>query len=179
MTGSLLSSSSGLSYRHRSQAVNEAPLIGNPGIDNRSSSVHTSCQPMEDKDQLVAAAGRAAENAYAPYSSFRVGAAVLCSDGTIITGTNVENRSYGLTMCAERVAIGTAVATGKRKLTAIAIVGLDSDTPLPPCGACRQVISEFLGPQAPVYFRGASQKTMNVTVEELIPYDSLHGLRSS
>jgi cytidine deaminase len=85
---------------------------------------------------------RARRRAYAPYSQFPVGAAVLASDGTIYTGCNVENASYGLTLCAERVAIHTAVASGRRRLTAVAVAGPAGIT-LTPCGACRQVMEEF------------------------------------
>jgi cytidine deaminase len=92
--------------------------------------------------RLVRAAGRARRRAYAPYSQFPVGAAVLANDGTIYAGCNVENASYGLALCAERVAIHTAVANGRRRLTAIAVVGPAGIT-LTPCGACRQVMEEF------------------------------------
>jgi cytidine deaminase len=92
--------------------------------------------------RLVRMAGRARRRAYAPYSQFPVGAAVLANDGTIYTGCNVENSSYGLALCAERVAIHTAVASGRRRLTAVAVVGPVGIT-LTPCGACRQVMEEF------------------------------------
>ena len=92
--------------------------------------------------RLVRAAGRARRRAYAPYSQFPVGAAVLANDGTIYAGCNVENASYGLALCAERVAIHTAVANGRRRLTALAVVGPAGIT-LTPCGACRQVMEEF------------------------------------
>jgi cytidine deaminase len=90
----------------------------------------------------VRAAARALRRAYAPYSQFPVGAAVLANDGSIYVGCNVENSSYGLTLCAERVAIHTAVASGRRRLTALAVVGPSGIT-LTPCGACRQVMEEF------------------------------------
>jgi cytidine deaminase len=92
--------------------------------------------------RLVRTAARARRRAYAPYSQFPVGAAVLANDGTVYAGCNVENASYGLALCAERVAIHTAVANGRRRLTAIAIVGPAGIT-LTPCGACRQVMEEF------------------------------------
>ncbi|MCC6738833.1 MAG: cytidine deaminase [Planctomycetia bacterium] len=93
---------------------------------------------------LLAAARKAAKRAYAPYSKFRVGAALLCADGSIVTGCNVENSSYGLAMCAERVAIGRAVAEGKREFVAIAVVALGKrGKDVRPCGACRQVMAEF------------------------------------
>ena len=88
-------------------------------------------------DNLFEQAMEAAKNAYAPYSHFRVGAALLLDDGSVVTGVNVENRSYGLTNCAERTAIFRAIAMGKKKFTAIAIATPDADYPVGPCGACR------------------------------------------
>jgi len=93
-------------------------------------------------DKLIAEAKMAREKAYAPYSNFKVGAAVLTSNGKIFSGCNIENSSYGLSICAERVAIFNAVSSGYREFTEIAVV-TDSDTPSSPCGACRQVIFEF------------------------------------
>jgi len=91
---------------------------------------------------LIDAALKAREKAYAPYSCFKVGAAVLGKSGTIYTGVNVENASYGLTICAERAAIAKAVSEGETELVAIAVVA-DSAKPAVPCGACRQVMAEF------------------------------------
>lgn len=93
-------------------------------------------------DDLVKAAWQAREQAYAPYSKFPVGAALLAADGRIFIGCNVENLSYGLTQCAERVAIGAAVAAGARAFLAVAVVA-DTGVPISPCGACRQVLAEF------------------------------------
>lgn len=95
-----------------------------------------------DEASLIAAARAARENAWAPYSRFRVGAAVLCADGTIVAGCNVENRSFGLAVCAERNAITTAVALGHRRFEAIAVVTATS-SPALPCGLCRETIAEF------------------------------------
>ena len=106
---------------------------------------------MNEATTLVAAARVAAENAHAPYSRFAVGAAVLLSDGSIVTGANVENASYGLSLCAETVAIATASAAGRlRDVVAIGVIGgaMDADgkasgtTPVSPCGRCRQVLNE-------------------------------------
>jgi len=128
-------------------------------------------------DQLFLEAQKIAEKAYAPYSKFRVGAALLCKDGSIVTGVNVENRSFGLTTCAERNTICTAIALEKRHFTALAVCTPDSDEPVGPCGACCQVISEFMPKDAPVRFAGKGANQVNTTVGELYPLDSLHELR--
>lgn len=100
-----------------------------------------------DKNELLKIAKEAREGAYAPYSQFQVGAALLCEDGSVYTGCNIENASFSPTCCAERTAIFKAVSDGKRKFSAIAVVGgkKDSDicAPCYPCGVCRQVMSEF------------------------------------
>lgn len=103
--------------------------------------------------KLVDAACSVREQAYAPYSKYLVGAALMTSDGEIIVGCNVENISYGLTNCAERVAIGTAIAAGKRTFVALAIATSNGGTP---CGACRQVLVEFC-PDLPVYLVAVEQ----------------------
>ncbi|MDR3248911.1 MAG: cytidine deaminase [Treponema sp.] len=138
-------------------------------------------------EKLFALAMEAAKAAYAPYSKFRVGAALLGADGRIFTGCNVENRSFGLTVCAERNAVFQGVAQGCRSFTALAIVTPDSENPVGPCGACRQVLSEFMGPDAPVRFgpgrpvsgqggQAAGGPVIDTTLGELLPYDSLHDL---
>src|SRR5438874_3586889 len=91
---------------------------------------------------LIGSALKARLQAYAPYSKFAVGAAVRCKSGAVFAGSNIENISYGLTICAERVAIGSAVATGEREFVAIAVVA-DTIEPIAPCGACRQFLAEF------------------------------------
>ncbi len=95
-----------------------------------------------DVKRLLEMARKARENAYAPYSNFKVGAALLTESGEIFTGCNVENSSYGLSVCAERVALFKAVSEGYRKFKALAVVA-DTERPVPPCGACRQVLWEF------------------------------------
>jgi len=113
----------------------------------------TSSLAGDTAEQLQSAARKAAENAYAPYSGFRVGAALLFEDGFIATGCNVENVSYGLTICAERNALFSAVAQrgSAHKIVAIAVTNLNG-APSPPCGACRQVLSEFVSPDAVISF---------------------------
>jgi cytidine deaminase len=132
---------------------------------------------MADMSRLLDEARRAAETSYSPYSHFRVGAALLCRDGTVFTGTNVENRSYGLTNCAERSAIFSAVSAGKNQFKAIAIFTPDSAAAVSPCGACRQVISEFANADFPVSFAGTEGR-VDTTLGELYPFDSLRDLKS-
>jgi cytidine deaminase len=97
---------------------------------------------LNGSERLVAAAREARERAHAPYSRFKVGAALEAADGRIITGCNIENASYGLTICAERVALFKALSEGHREFVRIAVVA-DTASPTPPCGACRQVLWEF------------------------------------
>lgn len=118
-----------------------------------------------DWDALVAAAWKVREAAYAPYSNFLVGAALLAADGRVFTGCNVENISYGLTNCAERVAIGAAIAAGVREFLAVAVVA-DTGVPISPCGACRQVLAEFHVPR--VLLANRTQR-LEFTLEELLP----------
>jgi cytidine deaminase len=130
-----------------------------------------------DLDALFRAAWAAAEAAYAPYSHFRVGAALLAADGTVYTGCNVENRSFGLTVCAERTALFKAVSEGRREFLALAIAAPDSPAAVGPCGACRQVLSEFMPPEAPVRFAGSGPDRVDTSLGTLMPYDSLHDLK--
>jgi len=122
---------------------------------------------MDDNTELIEAAKRARESAYAPYSNFSVGAAVKTKSGKIFTGCNIENASYGLTVCAERVAIWKAVSEGETEFTQIAVV---ADTPelTPPCGACRQIIWEFCG-DVPVVFANLKGAVETVPMKELLP----------
>ena len=101
-------------------------------------------------EELLKEAAEAASQAYCPYSEYRVGAALLTTDDTIFRGCNVENASYGLTNCAERTALFSAVAKGHRSFSALAVVSSGDDFPYP-CGACRQVLAEFCSPEMPVW----------------------------
>ncbi len=118
--------------------------------------------------ELVDAARKALDHAHAPYSNYKVGAALLCEDGTVFTGCNVENASYGLTNCAERTAVFSAVATGQTTFKAIAIAASGEPTPVP-CGACRQVLAEFCSADLPVYVANANG-CETITLGELLPY---------
>lgn len=118
-----------------------------------------------DPVTLVGQALIARERAYAPYSGYRVGAAVLCADGTVILGCNVENAAYPATICAERVALTAAIAQGKRDLVAIAVATRDGGSP---CGTCRQVMAE-LGPTMAVYIADAQGSYRATTVQALLP----------
>ena len=130
-------------------------------------------------DILFAEARKAADFAYMPYSKFRVGAALLSADGTVFLGCNVENRSFGLTVCAERNAVFKAVSSGYRSFIALAISTPDSEPPVGPCGACRQVLSEFMAPSSPVLFGGSGAERVETTLGILYPFDSLHDLAKS
>ena len=120
-----------------------------------------------DHPSLIRAAIQARENAHAPYSGFAVGAALLCADGAVFTGCNIENLSFGLTMCAERVAVGVAVAAGKRDFRCIAVAA-DTDEPISPCGACRQVLAEF-NPGLAILSANLSGKVQEFSLEILLP----------
>ncbi|MFA5057940.1 MAG: cytidine deaminase [Opitutaceae bacterium] len=117
--------------------------------------------------RLAAAARRAARAAYAPYSKFRVGAAVLAGSGKIYAGGNVENASSGLTICAERAAVFKAVAEGERQITAV-VVYTPTRKPTQPCGACRQVLHEF-GPRAVILCICNSRERIETTLDQLLP----------
>ena len=117
--------------------------------------------------KLMDCAIKVRENAYSPYSHFAVGAALLCEDGTLFEGCNIENASYGLTNCAERTAIFKAVSEGHIKFKALAVVA-DTEGPCAPCGACRQVMAEF---KIPLIIMGNLMGNIKiVTIEELLPF---------
>ena len=122
---------------------------------------------MLSEDQLVQAALAARQNAVAPYSHFLVGAALETDGGEIFTGCNVENATYGLTVCAERVAIWKALSEGRRKFTRI-VVAADSDSLTPPCGACRQIIWEYCG-DVPVVLVNLQDQRERFQMKELFP----------
>src|SRR5687768_8760345 len=105
-----------------------------------------------DWDRLFEAARSVQKNAHAPYSNFRVGAAVLTLDGRVSSACNVENASYGLSTCAEQNAIARAIADGARRVTAVAVMA-EAEKPTPPCGRCRQILAEFADPQTPIRSR--------------------------
>jgi len=122
---------------------------------------------LNDSDRLVAAARAARDHALATYSHFKVGAAILTRAGRIHTGCNVENASYGLTMCAERVALFKALSEGDREFAAIAIVA-DTASPTPPCGPCRQLLWEFCG-DVPVILATLAGVAAECQMKDLLP----------
>jgi len=144
---------------------------GNALASNFMASINENPKSATDKglEELLEKARQAAHQSYAPYSGFHVGAAIRLTSGAVVAGTNVENVSYGLTICAERSALVSAVSQfgpGVR-IEAVAVVNLN-DAASPPCGACRQMLSEFVLPDAPVVFPAADgQRTM--AFSELLP----------
>lgn len=122
---------------------------------------------LKSSKGLVAAARKARRNAQAQYSGFKVGAALETADGTIITGCNIENATYGLTVCAERVAMFKALSEGHRKFTRIAVVA-DTDGPTPPCGPCRQILWEF-GGDIEVVMANLKRETARLQLADLLP----------
>ncbi len=121
-----------------------------------------------NKTSLINAAIDAAEHAYSPYSGFKVGAAILGSDGIIYTGCNVENASYGLTICAERTAAVKMVSCGCQKIAAMAVYCNAGDSCMP-CGACRQLLIEFAAQDTPIYTQG-NKLQQDFTMAELLPH---------
>ena len=121
---------------------------------------------------LCAAAIEARKNSYSPYSGIRVGAALLTESGNVYTGCNIENSAYSPTVCAERVAVFKAISEGEKNFTAIAIAGGSGDEPsyeFPPCGVCRQVLSEFAGSELKVYLVKNENEFTTLTLADLLP----------
>ena len=131
-------------------------------------SVHTTLNTEINPDILIEKAQECLSHAYAPYSIFSVGAAVIDNHGRIFSGVNVENASYGLTICAERVAIFSAITAGATSIVAIAVTA-EKLKPITPCGACRQVMVEFCEPNTPVFSDAGQGKIMKWSVGELLP----------
>ena len=121
------------------------------------------------KRELIDIAFQMKEKAYVPYSNFHVGAALLTEDDTVVTGCNVENSAYGVCICAEQTAMVKAVSEGYRKFKAIAVAG-DSDGPCLPCGACRQVLSEFCGPDMPIICVGMDGVPQEFSLGEMLAH---------
>lgn len=121
-----------------------------------------------DREKLLSAAREAMGNAYAPYSNFRVGAALITPTGNIYSGCNVENASYGLTVCAERNAVFRMVAAGELRIAALLITG-ETESPFPPCGACLQVISEFAGAGTLILLAGRKGGIETFRFDALMP----------
>lgn len=122
---------------------------------------------MKDQE-LIDLARRAREKAYVPYSGFPVGAALVAEDGTVFTGCNIENASYGLALCAERTAIFKMASEGHHAISAIAVIA-DTDGPVSPCGACRQVMAEFAGNGVRVILTNLKGEVQVTTVGDLLP----------
>ena len=119
-------------------------------------------------EELIEEAKKARDKAYAPYSKFSVGAALLASNGLVYHGCNIENAAYSLCNCAERTALFKALSDGEREFLMLAVVA-DTVRPVPPCGACRQVISELCPQDMPIILTNLSGKIQQFTVEELLP----------
>ncbi|XP_013410226.1 cytidine deaminase [Lingula anatina] len=130
--------------------------------------IHSKNGKTQEIQKLIKLSHVAKDRTHSPYSQFRVGAALLCSDGTVFTGCNVENASYGLTICAERTAVVKAVSEGHRDYTAIAISSDLKNNFIVPCGACRQVLAEF-GTHIEVYMTRPDLTYHKMTVGELLP----------
>ena len=122
-------------------------------------------------NELIEKAKEARKLSYSPYSHFAVGAALLCKDGRVFVGANVENSSYPLCMCAERNALYNAKMNGVKKEDMVALaLSADTDEPCSPCGACRQVISEIFPKDAPIYMANMKGEVQETTIEELLPF---------
>src|SRR5437867_1512191 len=142
-------------------------LVGEAG--KRKTSTMTATTPVDaDAARLYEAARRVREHAHAPFSNFKVGAALETADGRVVTGCNVENATYGLTVCAERVAVFKAISEGHRKFVRVAVVA-DTAEPTPPCGACRQILWEF-GGDLEVLLGNLTEEKSRHRLKDLLPY---------
>lgn len=124
---------------------------------------------MMDKDELIHKAKQARTKAYAPYSKFKVGAALLTDEGKVYSGANIENSSYSLTCCAERVAIFKAVSAGDANFNKLAVIGNTAEV-ISPCGACRQVMAEFFDENVLIYLSNLSGSVEETTISQLLPH---------
>lgn len=124
---------------------------------------------MVDVKKLIEFANEERKKAYCPYSKYRVGAALLCKDGSIVLGCNIENASFTVGICAERVAFSKAISEGKTEFIAVAIVGSTEKVPTPPCGACRQFMTEFVDPDFLVIEASPDGEYVERTISELLP----------
>jgi cytidine deaminase len=123
---------------------------------------------LRSTKELIELARQARTHAHAPYSKFPVGAAVECLDGRVFTGCNVENSSYGLTICAEQVALTKAVSEGARDFVRLAVIA-DAHAPVPPCGACRQLIAELCNAGTEIITANVQGRSQTHTISELLP----------
>ncbi|MBL9038549.1 MAG: cytidine deaminase [Archangium sp.] len=154
--------------RHRSARCSHAPRLPRGRNREHPPSLWESGPMRVDWQRLFEAAEAARQRAHAPYSNFHVGAALLLDDATLTQGCNVENASYGLTVCAERNAVAAMVLAGRTPLACAIVV--DSDIPTPPCGVCRQVLAEFAGPKFPVRSRTVKGKEARYSLGALLPH---------
>ncbi|TFB23999.1 cytidine deaminase [Filobacillus milosensis] len=122
-----------------------------------------------NREELVKQATDMLNEAYVPYSKFPVGAALLTKEGKVYRGCNIENAAYPVTCCAERVAIFKAISEGEREFKALAVIA-KTNRPVPPCGSCRQVMSEFFDEKMPVYISNKDQEIKEVQVKDLLPF---------
>ncbi|MFC7320657.1 cytidine deaminase [Halobacillus campisalis] len=122
-----------------------------------------------NKQKLIEEAKRIRNEAYTPYSKFKVGAALLTKDGSLYTGCNIENAAYPVTCCAERVAIFKAISEGHHDFQELAVVA-DTERPVPPCGSCRQVMSEFFHPGLQIHLTNLKDSVKTVSMDELLPF---------
>lgn len=122
-----------------------------------------------NKNSLLEKAKKIREKSYSPYSKFPVGAALLTSSGKVFTGCNIENAAFPVSCCAERVAIFSAIAAGETEFKEMAVVG-DTNRPVPPCGSCRQVMSEFFDAKTNIHLANLKDDVKTITMEELLPF---------